>query len=200
MINREKVIKGLECCIEKLDTVTNKTHGFNCTACPYFKRCDSSGYLVGLPLMKDALVLLKAQEPIEARLNLCDSCAKLYPECDATADAIKFGCGVGNDNVIGCMAYVNRWKAKQPRVMTLEEVEDALDTVVWVDRPDMENTSEAYARISAYSRVNKEIWLRYAFIEKPRTKVEAYGDYGITYRCWTSRPTDEQREAIPWQE
>lgn len=22
--------------------------------------------------------------------------------------------------------------------------------------------------------------------------------YGIEYRCWTSRPTDEQREAIQW--
>jgi len=23
--------------------------------------------------------------------------------------------------------------------------------------------------------------------------------YGKTWRCWTSRPTDEQREATPWQ-
>lgn len=63
MTDREKGIKGLECCIEKLDTVTNKTHGFNCAACPYFKRCDTSGYLLGLPLMRDVLALLKAQEP-----------------------------------------------------------------------------------------------------------------------------------------
>lgn len=63
MDKREKVINGLERCIEKLDTVVNKTHGFNCTACPYFRKCDSSGYLIGLPLMRDALALLKAQEP-----------------------------------------------------------------------------------------------------------------------------------------
>lgn len=63
MIDREKVINGLEHCIEKLDAVTNKTHGFNCMACPYFKRCDSSGHLIGLPLMKDVLALLKAQDP-----------------------------------------------------------------------------------------------------------------------------------------
>lgn len=60
----------------------------------------------------DAIALLKAQEPIEARLHLCESCAKEYPECDATVDGIEFGSGVGNDNVIGCMAYVNRWKAR----------------------------------------------------------------------------------------
>ena len=24
-------------------------------------------------------------------------------------------------------------------------------------------------------------------------------DYGIDWRCWTSRPTDEQREAVKWE-
>lgn len=24
--------------------------------------------------------------------------------------------------------------------------------------------------------------------------------YGVTWRCWTSRPTDEQREATPWEQ
>lgn len=24
--------------------------------------------------------------------------------------------------------------------------------------------------------------------------------YGIDWRCWTSRPTDEQMEATPWQQ
>lgn len=61
----EKVIKGLERCVEKLDTVVNKTHGFNCIACPYFRKCDRSGYLNGLSLMRDVLALLKAQEPVE---------------------------------------------------------------------------------------------------------------------------------------
>lgn len=61
-----------------------------------------------------AIALLEAQEPIEARLHLCESCMKEYPECDATIDGIEFGCGVGNDNIIGCTAYVNRWKAQEP--------------------------------------------------------------------------------------
>ena len=25
-------------------------------------------------------------------------------------------------------------------------------------------------------------------------------EYGKTWRCWTSRPTDEQMEATPWAE
>ena len=116
MTDREKVIKGLEYGIN--DDMDSQS-------CPYYEdsRIDI-GFMREVPvnLLRDALALLKAQDPIETRLNLCDSCAKLYPECDATADAIKFGCGVGNDNVIGCMAYVNRGKAQQPRV-TREEAE-----------------------------------------------------------------------------
>ena len=77
----EKVIKGLEHCIEKLDTVVNKSHGFNCIACPYFRKCDRSGYLIGLPLMSDALALLKAQEPVKPVLDIdtwkCGNCGRI---------------------------------------------------------------------------------------------------------------------------
>lgn len=62
MDKREKVIKGLERCIEKLDTVIDKAHGFNCTVCPYYQDCEDAGYLVGLPLMRDALERLKLDE------------------------------------------------------------------------------------------------------------------------------------------
>ena len=35
----------------------------------------------------------------------------------------------------------------------------------------------------------------------PSRRVHWYklGDYGVTWRLWTSRPTDEQREATPWE-
>lgn len=69
------------------------------------------------------LALLKERETIEERLHLCESCTKKYPECDATKDGIEFGSGIGNDNIIGCTAYVNRWKAQGSRVMTLEDME-----------------------------------------------------------------------------
>ena len=97
MTNREKVIKGLECCIKR-----NPDDKTRCGECPYDGACLSR-------LKADALALLKEQRPIEARLHLCESCAEEYPECAATSDDIEFGCGVGNDNVIGCRQYVNRW-------------------------------------------------------------------------------------------
>ena len=84
--------------------------------------------LEALLIMDDAITLLKAQESIEARLHLCESCTKEYPECDATIDGIEFGCGVGNDNIIGCTAYVNRWKAQEPvePVPAIDDVGDWL--------------------------------------------------------------------------
>lgn len=138
----EKVIMGLERCIEKLNTVTNKTHGFNCTACPYFKRCESSGYLLGFPLMKDALALLKAQEP---------------------------------------------------RVMTLGEVEarpygyvlietDKKGSLRWVDALLFcKNTNFSFDFITMEGRARL-----------------LGAEYNKEWRCWTSRPTDEQREEVKW--
>ena len=92
MIDREKVINGLEWVIVLFSNYERHAMG------------DEE-----MQSLNDAIVLLKAQEPIEARLHLCESCAKKYPECDAMIDGIEFGSGVGNDNIIGCTAYVNRW-------------------------------------------------------------------------------------------
>lgn len=134
-----KVIKGLECC------TTMDDKGFpQCEECPYACK-DTCPELD--QMHKDALSLLKAQEP---------------------------------------------------RVMTLEEVEDALDTVVWVDRPLLDNSSDEYALIDAYSRKTQIVELRYPFCDKDYRERADYATYGKTWRCWTSRPTDEQRKAVKW--
>ena len=51
--NREKVIKGLECCIKR-----NPDDKMRCGECPYEGACLNR-------LKVDALALLKAQEPVE---------------------------------------------------------------------------------------------------------------------------------------
>ena len=145
MIDREKVLVGLAHGIEKMDSVTNHNHGFNCIECPYYADCDATGSLVCVPLMRDALELLKAQEP---------------------------------------------------RVMTLEEVTEHnnQDGCVWFEQPTY-NPVAAFVRkeefeievISPYilgNPINHGYWLS--------------SNYNVAWRCWTSRPTDEQREAIPW--
>ena len=144
--------------------------------------------------VNELLALLKAQESIEARLHLCESCTKEYPECDATIDGIEFGCGVGNDNIIGCTAYVNRWKAQEPRVMTLEEAQGA--DYCWYES----RTANICILCSAvmYHKSNG----------KPKTEFQQMGteilgfqyddEYGKRWRCWDKEPTRALREATPW--
>lgn len=90
-------------------------------------------------------------------------------------------------------------KAQEPRVMSLEEIEDALDTVVWLDIPGAENLADGFSLIMAYSRKNGFVLLDSPFGDNPSQDRFEYTDYNKTWRCWTSRPTDEQREATPWE-
>ena len=121
MIDIEKVLNGLQHCIEKLDSVIHKTHGFNCLSCSYLRKCESIGYLSGLPLMRDALALLKAQ---------------------------------------------------LSRVLTLEEVH--VVEVCWLE----EKGYEPFATLEADS------W--------------NHNTYNRGWRCWSAKPTDEQRKEVEW--
>ena len=181
MTDREKVIKGLECCNGEALCIGEK--------CPYFddKMCVET-------LHSDTLALLKAQEPIEARLNLCESCTKEYPECDATIGGMEFGCGVGNDNIIGCTAYANRWKAQEPRLMTLEEVCDEAEYMY------LEKHSETGSDL--YGCAIRGDWDGYGIellMGEYDTARERWSEYGKRWRCWTSRHDEKTRGATPWE-
>lgn len=67
-------------------------------------------------------------------------------------------------------------KAQEPRVMALEECK--MREVVWVE--DRE-TLEVYPCLVKNNMNDSKIY-----------------KYGVQWRCWTSRPTDEQREREPW--
>ena len=125
MIDREKqekVIRGLECC--------KNPSWEGCEDCPYYEHCEE--------LARDALALLKAQEP---------------------------------------------------RVMTLEEL--VRDNVVWLEDYDKENVVPGiYCDGHDGDRVFATKMHGYLFVKDD--------DYMIRWRCWTSRPTDEQREAVKW--
>lgn len=61
MIDREKVIKGLECCLP----MTRRNGLGDCGKCPYDRKITLEGGITECchELMLDALALLKAQEP-----------------------------------------------------------------------------------------------------------------------------------------
>lgn len=142
MADRDKVIKGLESCLNA-----------NCLTCPYWNdEPDRCGLHRGI--MQDALALLKAQEP---------------------------------------------------RVMTLEEVKH--ERICWIEDADDGMTVRLFPAtmfgIGEYANGSKS----YMFLARKPWAIDAHDcewwylieDYGKTWRCWTSCPTDEQREATPWE-
>lgn len=48
----------------------------------------------------------KSMEITNNCINLCQSCYKEYPNCDANNDDIVFGDGIGNDNICCCSKYL----------------------------------------------------------------------------------------------
>jgi len=83
--------------------------------------------------------------------------------------------------------------ARKARVMTLEEVHDmAWDYCYLEEEVIKDNVLQKYC---GKHRVKCITWPSIA------SCVLTYGDdaYGKRWRCWTQRPTDEQREAEPWK-
>lgn len=83
-------------------------------------------------------------------------------------------------------------KAQEPRVMTLKEIISA--ECVWIEYATSGNVVIA---------LPWDIELTddtYNFIGMPNCFVEFRSLYGEEWRCWTGRPTDEQRKAAKWDE
>lgn len=87
-------------------------------------------------------------------------------------------------------------KAQEPRVMTLDELQ-ALQRqdVVWLE----DANKEAIIPGIVITALKKE-WQFMTFTGYSGLFCVSCVDYGKRWRCWTSRPTEEQREAIPWNE
>lgn len=83
-------------------------------------------------------------------------------------------------------------KSQETRVMTLEEVRAA--EVVWLEQC---GTCVCAIKIQNFDNGTMSFAYEYnhytSFIN---IKPEYYGKIS---RCWTSRPTDEQREGTPWE-
>lgn len=93
-------------------------------------------------------------------------------------------------------------KAQEPRVMTLEEVAALPDgSIVWLednDKPDVIVGLLRDVLLTANDHIVVVIHfatVRNQFLEVVTAMAE---DYGIRWRCWTSRPDQATREATPW--
>ena len=89
-------------------------------------------------------------------------------------------------------------EAQEPRVMTLEELISNISSSAWMETWN-NALYEGWALI--YDRQTNGISIMARIgITHPNGHVSWLKEmgYGKTWRCWTSRPSDEQREATPW--
>jgi hypothetical protein len=81
---------------------------------------------------------------------------------------------------------IARMKAQEPRMMTLEEWRE------WKRKPLSRRDPVYYVDnkgFGSWIAPNDQLFI----CATPEL------GYGILFVCWTSRPTDEQREAVKWE-
>ena len=123
-------------------------------------------------------------------------------------------CGMGNDqcylNGIGIkqlQTLINDatalLKAQEPRVVAWQDVIGAAIEckplyIEVKDSEDKEPGDDRWAMVTQYKDSITNGMIR-AMSSYVTSEVLFAEDYGKRWRCWTSRPTDEQKEATPWQ-
>lgn len=113
----------------------------------------------------------------------CKEC-KYTKECDGSIATMYAG------TVQMTIDALSLLKAQEPRVMTLEEV------AKWIDIPD-ESKDPIFVEYGRKMKFGHSGWRTQFFGFSPKFHAKIYG---VELRCWTSRPTDEQREAVKWDE
>lgn len=113
---------------------------------------------------------------------------------DACRDCSHYTGTVG----FGCMEDLMKdaltmLKAQEPQVMTLEEVKAFEWDYCYLEQE--RQPGNEYRMIAGDYVLTCITWPCIASM-----RIE-YGDgsYGVKWRCWTSRPTDEQRETVKWE-
>ena len=83
-------------------------------------------------------------------------------------------------------------KAQEPRVLTLEELSTLpIDTPVFIEEINDE------CGWNVFYGIDEEKDVCFCGF---RASADYYDleEYGMSWRCWTSRPMDKQREETPW--
>jgi len=86
-------------------------------------------------------------------------------------------------------------KAQEPRVMTLEDLRAVGDVWQYNTPPYL------WKEVNPNIRLTTSFWCAWRDVKDMLLGLyPKYTDenYGTEWRCWTSRPTDKQREATPW--
>lgn len=88
-------------------------------------------------------------------------------------------------------AAVEMLKEREPRVIGISEIYTAKKIDVWIEDKS-ESIVHPLMLIETEMTNKSQTVFFYPMLGRP---IKAYGK---TWRCWTARPTDEQREAVKW--
>jgi len=94
-------------------------------------------------------------------------------------------------------------KAQEPRVLTLRELA-FYDAGIFVETRNgcpeglTDELWPALGHLYCVSQNGEDGYVSFVNWNADTYDFEAK-DYNVDFRCWTARPTDKQREAIPWE-
>jgi hypothetical protein len=98
-------------------------------------------------------------------------------ECDSSNS--DWECSECDEALVLAMKGLKLLKEQQPMLIDVNQMKQLDDgTDIWMEGKDGE----------IYALTLKRPWIGFYF-----DRVE-----NGTYRCWTARPTDEQRKSVPW--
>ena len=93
-------------------------------------------------------------------------------------------------------------KAQEPRVMTLDEIHGLINAPMW--RETKSRHKDLYNGWMLAYDIQKGMGItgvRLGMCDPSRHMCWCkLDDYGKTWRCWNAEPTDEQREAVKWDD
>lgn len=101
------------------------------------------------------------------------------------------GCPYPNNGLCGDQLYRDALallKEQEARLMTMEEVEK------WIETPE-ERKDPIFVEYGKKMKYGRSGWRTGFFGFSPQHDTHSYG---TVLRCWTSRPTYEQMEAVKW--
>ena len=103
------------------------------------------------------------------------------------------------DDYNGIMFYIDegaellKAQVQEPRLLTFEQIKDIMNGVVWVELKGRQ-------LMDPWIVVHGKIWHPDYNTGYECWDVCKVGEYNRIVRCWSARPTDEQRETVKWDD
>jgi len=90
-------------------------------------------------------------------------------------------------------------KAHEPRVMTLETPTEWRDNVIWLEIRGKKPTPCLFRECSDRMMFGRyERLMYFDVVGSFRESGYMLKNYGVKWRCWNTKPSEDQRRATPW--